>query len=65
MINPKWILKGDISVTDNLAFIQDVLQNNTNTALSIISMDDANTIPENTPLVVKRTGLLQPVDALV
>ena len=65
MINPKWILKGDISITDNLAFIQDVLQNNTNPALRIVSMDEENTIPENHPMVVKGTCLLPPIDALI
>ena len=65
MINPKWILKGDISITDNLAFIQDVLQNNTNPALRIVSMDEENSIPENHPMVVKGTCLLPPIDALI
>lgn len=65
MINPRWILKGDISITDNLAFIQDVLQNNTNPTLRIVSMDEENTIPENHPMVVKGTCLLPPIDALI
>lgn len=65
MINPRWILKGDISITDNLAFIQDVLQNNTNPALRIVSMDEENTIPENHSMVVKGTCLLPPIDALI
>lgn len=65
MINPKEIIRGDISITDNLPFIKDLLQNSTNPMVRIISMEEENILPLNHPMVIGGTCLLPPIDALM
>lgn len=58
------ILKGDITLTDNLEFVKEILfSNSPNT--KIISLDESNSIPLEHPNVIGGICLLPPIDALI
>ena len=58
------ILTGDISITDNLQFVQEILFNNS-IDTKIISLDENNSLPLDHPRVLGGKCLLPPIDALI
>lgn len=58
------ILKGDISITDNIQFVREILYSNIPNT-KIISLDETNVIPLEHPNVIGGTCLLPPIDALI
>ena len=58
------ILKGDISITDNINFVKEVLYSNIPNT-KVISLDENNAIPLEHPNVIGGTCLLPPIDALI
>ena len=58
------ILKGDISITDNLQFVEDVMVNPISN-IKIISLEEVSTLPLDSPNVLAGATLLPPIEALI
>lgn len=61
---PKYILNGNMSITNNLDFIRELINSNTPN-IRIVSLDEDNILPTEHPLVLGGTCLLPPIDALI
>ena len=58
------ILKGDISITDNIQFVRELMYSNL-PSIKIISLDESNSLPLEHPAIIGGTCLLPPIDALI
>lgn len=58
------ILKGDISFTDNINLVRDIIFSNTPN-VKVITLEEEGILPLNHPNVVKGTCMLPPVEALI
>ena len=58
------ILRGSISITDNLMFVREMMYTPNNN-LKIITLDELGSVPTDHPNVLSGTCLLPPIDALM
>lgn len=56
--------KGDISITDNVNLVRDIIFSNTPN-IKIITLEEDGILPLNHPNVIKGTCILPPVEALI
>ena len=59
------ILKGDISITDNIDFIRDIIFSPPNDNIKIISVEEVPSIDINLPNIIGGACLLPPIDAMM
>lgn len=58
------VLKGDISITDNINLVRDLIFSNAPN-VKIITLEEEGILPLNHPNVIKGTCLLPPMEALI
>lgn len=59
------ILKGDISITDNIDFIKDIIYSPPNDNVKVISVEEVPTIDTSLPNVIGGAFILPPIDAMM
>ena len=59
------VLKGDISITDNIDFVRDIAYSPANSNVKVISVEEVPSIDVNLPNVICGAFLLPPIDAMM
>ena len=59
------ILKGDMSITDNIDFIRDIIYSPPNDNVKVISVEEVPTIDTSLPNVIGGAFILPPIDAMM
>ena len=59
------ILKGDLSITDNIDFVREIAYSPSNSNVKVISVEEVPSIDVNLPNVIGGAFLLPPIDAMM